>query len=167
MALDAIGHVKREVGSKGGRASAVAVVAVLLWAAAVTSAASPQQEKPARPEPTTLRKAIRDLDTSRWATRPPAEELPTFRTSVTGHENLTPLWVVPPKTVTPRPRGSVYHEQFLALVNTGPSGRVAPAPAAQVSTDPGELLQGVKTWWRARQAKRERERAEREIAALR
>jgi hypothetical protein len=68
----------------------------------------------------------------------------------------------------PRPRGSVYHEEFVALVTPGPSGRTAPTPAAQlVSTDPGELLQSVKTWWRARKAKRERESAEREIANLR
>jgi hypothetical protein len=164
---DAIAHVMRKVRSRDGRALGVAVVAAFLWAAAVASAASPQQEEPSRPEPTPLRKAINELASSRWTARPPAEGLPTFRTSVTVHENLTPPWVVPPRTAAPRPRGSLYHEEFLVLVTPGPSGRSAPTPAAQVSTDPGELLQGVKTWWRARQAKRERERAEREIAALR
>lgn len=156
----------RKVRSRDGRALVLAVVAAFLWAAAVASA-SPQQEEPSRPEPTPLRKAINELASSRWTARPPAEGLPTFRTTVTAHENLTPLWVVPPRTAAPRPRGSLYHEEFLVLVTPGPSGRTAPTPAAQVSTDPGELLQGVKTWWRARQAKRERERAEREIAALR
>jgi hypothetical protein len=155
----------RKVRSRDGRAVGVAVVAAFLWAAAAASAASPQQEEPSRPEPTPLRKAINELASSRWTA--PAEGLPTFRTSVTGHENLTPPWVVPPKTAAPRPRGSLYHEEFLVLVTPGPSGKSAPTPAAQASTDPGELLQGVKTWWRARQAKRERESAEREIAALR
>jgi hypothetical protein len=163
---DAMDHVMRKV-RLDGRVLGVAVVAAFVWAAAVASAASPQQEEPARSEPTPLRKAINDLASSRWTARPPAEALPTFRTSVIAHENLTPLWVVPPRTPAPRPRGSLYHEEVLVLTTPGPSGRTAPTPAAQVSTDPGELLQGVKTWWRARQAKRERERAEREIAALR
>jgi hypothetical protein len=163
---DAIGHVMRKV-RFDRRALGVAVVVAFLSAAAVASAASPQQEEPARPEPTPLRKAINELASSQWTARPPAEGLPTFRTSVIAHENLTPPWVVPPRTAAPRLRGSLYHEEVLVLTTPGPSGRTAPAPAAQVSTDPGELLQGVKTWWRARQAKRERERAEREIAALR
>jgi len=164
---DAIAHVMRTVRARDGRAWGVAVVAACLWAAAVASAASPQPEEPSPPEPTPLRKVIHELASSRWTARPPAEGIPTFRTSVTAHENLTPLWVVPPRTAAPRPRGSLYHEEFLGLVTPGPSGKSAPTPAAQVSTDPGEVLQGVKTWWRARQAKRERERAEREIAALR
>ena len=164
---DASGRVMRKVRSSGGRAMGAAMIAACLCAATVASAASPQQEKPSRPEPAPLRKAIKELDISRWTIRPPAEGPPTFRTSVTAHENLTPLWVVPPRTGAPRPRGSLYHEEFLVLVNPGPSGKSAPTPVAQVSTDPGELLQGVKTWWRARQAKRERERAKREIAVLR
>jgi hypothetical protein len=157
----------RKVRSRDRRAFRVAAVAAFLWAAALASAASPQQEEPSPPEPTPLRKAINELDISRWTARPPAEGLPTFRTSVTAHENLTPRWVVPPRTAAPRPRGSLYHEEFLVLVTPGPSGRTGPTPAAQISTDPGELLRGVRTWWRERQAKRERERAEREIAALR
>ena len=164
---DPIGHVMRKVRSRDGRALGVAVVAACVWAAAVASAASPQQEAPSPPEPAPLRKAINELSSSHWTPKSPAEGPPTFRTSVTGHENLTPLWVVPPRTAAPRPRGSLYHEEFLALVNPGPSGRTAPAPAAQVSMDPGKLLQGVQTWWRARQDKRERERVKREIAALR
>lgn len=164
---DEIAYVMRKMRPRDGRVLGVAVVAAFVWAAAVASAASPQQEEPSRPEPTPLRKVINELSSSRWTATPPAEGLPTFRTSVTVHENLTPPWVVRPRTAAPRPRGSLYHEEFLVLVTPGPSGKSAPTPAAQASTDPGELLQGVKTWWRARQAKRERESAEREIAALR
>ena len=164
VVLTQIAHVMRKVRSSDRRALGVAVVVAWLSTAAMASAASPQQEEPSRPEPTPLRKAINEL---RWTAIPPAESLPTFRTSVTAHENLTPPWVIPPRTAAPRPRGSLYHEEFLALVTPGPSGKSAPTPAAQVSTDPGELLNGVKMWWRARRAKRERETAEREIAALR
>src|SRR4029453_13843048 len=103
---DAIAHVMRKGRLDGGALGGV-VVAAFLWAAAVASAASPQQEEPARPEPTPLRKAINELASSRWTARPPAEGLPTFRTSVIAHENLTPPWVVPPKTAAPRPRGSL------------------------------------------------------------
>lgn len=157
-------HVMRTMRSKNGSALGVAAVAALLWAAATASASPPQQEEPSRPEPAPLRKAINEL---RWTEIPPAEGHPTFRTSVTGHENLTPPWVLTPKPAGPRPRGSLYNEESPALVTPGPSGKVAPTPAAQFSTDPGELLKGVKTWWRARQAKRERAAAEREIVALR
>jgi hypothetical protein len=159
-----IAHVMRKVRPRNGRTLVVAVVAALLWAASVPSAASPQGEAPSQPAPAPLRKAINDL---RWTAIPPAEGPPTFRTSVTVHENLTPPWVIPPRTTASRPRGSLYHEESLVLVTPGPSGKTAPTPSAQMSTDPGELLQGVKRWWRARQAKRERESAEREIEALR
>ena len=164
VVLTKIAHVMRKVRSRDGRALGVAVAGALLWAGAMAAAASPQQEEPSQPKPAPLRKAINEL---RWSAIPPADTLPTFRTSVTVHENLTPPRVITPRTATPRPRGSLYHEESLALVTPGPSGKSAPTPAPQVSTDPGELLQGVKTWWRARQAKREREAAEREIAALR
>ena len=138
---DEMTHVMRKVRSSDGRALGIAVVAVFLWAAALASAASPQRkEEPSPPQPAPLRKAINEL---RWTAIPPPEDVPTFRTSVTVHENLTPLWVIPPRTAAPRPRGSLYHEESLVLVTPGPSGKSAPTPAAQFSTDPGELLEGV------------------------
>lgn len=96
---------------------------------------------------------------------------PLFRTNVTVSRFVLPLpWQNTEPAFGPvQPRGRLYHQEFLSVVTPEPfrAGAVSAASGAGVGMDPGAMFGGVRTAFRNWQARRARERIEREAAQLR
>jgi hypothetical protein len=95
---------------------------------------------------------------------------PRFRTSVT--VTATPFVLpLPWQETDPAARrfrrpGTLYHQEFLSLVTPDAFRGGAATAGTGVGVDPGAVWDGVTNVWRNWQARRARERIEREVAEL-
>ena len=93
---------------------------------------------------------------------------PRFRTSVTESQFVLPLpwYQTDPAAGRFRRRGTLHHQEFLSLV-TPEEFRGGTFNLVGVGVDPGAVFDGVTSVWRNWQARRARERIEREATELR
>ena len=76
---------------------------------------------------------------------------------------VQPLLIRPEDTLQPRPRGSIYHQEYLRMT-TPEAFRSSTLYPMGVGVDPGELVNGVRSMYRGWKEERIRQRVARELA---
>lgn len=155
------------------RVCTVAIVITSVGFACLGGGVRAQEAPPSqstRPVTESAERIAREL----WAVGDPGpteeQGRPLFRTSVTvaASQFALPLpWQeTDPALGRFRPRGRLYHQEFLSVV-TPEAFRGGALATGGVGVDPGTMFDGVTKIWRNWQARRVRERIEREVAQLR
>lgn len=146
------------------RTCVLAIIGVICLGGAVR-AQDASQTPPARPIAETAERLARELWPLEVTSRVDQEGRPRFRANITETQIvLPPLWGPPDKAWIPvPPRGSIYHQEFLAMV-TPEAFRASTLYPMGIGVDPGAIFQGLKQAWGDWQEERVRKRVERELA---